>query len=112
MIYLEYYIIYTLLHYDLTHGLKLMDQGQQMILFIISLSVFRRKSWAIVISRSPSLLSTSLLSSLCKNFSVAQYLKGIKGINTKLEIHAHNDKMLLQDKGHNSESNSFGIMPL
>ena len=48
--------------------------------------------------------SLLLLLSLCKNFNVAHYSKSIKGINTKLGILAHHDKLKLQDKGHNSES--------
>ena len=56
--------------------------------------------------------SSSLLSSLCKNLNVAHHLKSIKGIDTKLGILAHYDKMKLQDKGHNSESYSFGVIPL
>ena len=40
---------------------------------------------------------------------VAHYSSNIKGINTKL---AHHDKMQLQNKGHNSDSDSFGVMPL
>ena len=64
--------------------------------------LFQRKRQAIVIARS--------LSSLwCKNLNVADYLKSIIGINTKL---AHHDKMHLQDKGHNSENYSFGVMSL
>ena len=61
--------------------------------------LFRRKSQAVVIAR--------LLLSY-KNYNVAHYSKNIKGINTKL---AHHDKVHLQDKGHNSESYSFGVMP-
>ena len=53
-----------------------------------------------------------LLSSFCKNLNVAHCSNSIKGINTKLEILAHHDKVQLQDKGHNSESYSFGVMPL
>ena len=63
----------------------------RMVSFLASL--FRRKSGAIVITRSSS----------CKNFNVAHYLKSIKGINTKLRILAHHDKMQLQDKGHNEK---------
>ena len=50
--------------------------------------------------------------------------KSIKGINAKVGILAHHDKMQLKDgilahhdkmqlkdKGHNSESHSFGVMP-
>ena len=62
----------------------------------------RRKSRASVIARS-------LLSTLCKTFIVAHYTK--TGINTKLGILAHHHKMQLQDKGHNFESHSFGLMP-
>ena len=69
--------------------------------------LFRRKSRAIVISSS----SSSLLLSR-KNFNVAHYSKGIKGINTNLGTLAYHDKMELQDKGHNSESSSFGVMPI
>ena len=57
-----------------------------------------------------SLSSPSLLS--CKNFNFARYSKSIKGIHTKLGILADHDKLQLQDKGHNSESYSFGVMPL
>ena len=46
----------------------------------------------------------------CKNFNVAHYSKNIEDIHTKLAILAHHDKMQLQDKGHNSESCSFGVM--
>ena len=42
----------------------------------------------------------------------AHYSKSIKGINTKLVILAHHEKVQLQDKGHNSESYSFKVMPL
>ena len=65
---------------------------------------FQRKSQAIVITRLSPLSS-------CKNFNVAHYSKSIKGINTKLVILAHYDKLLLQDKGHNSECYSFGVVP-
>ena len=68
--------------------------------------LFRRKSYATVSTRS------SLLSSLCKNINVAHYSKCIKDINTKLGILAHYDKVHLLDKGHNSYSYSFGVMPL
>ena len=57
---------------------------------------------AIVIARSLWLLSS-------KNFNVDHYSKSIKCINIKLGILAH-DKMQLQDKGHKSESYSFGVM--
>ena len=67
--------------------------------------LFQRKSRAIVIAR----LS---LSSSCKIINVAPYLKSFKGINTKLRILAHHDKVQLQDKGRNSKSYSFGVMPL
>ena len=69
--------------------------------------LFRRKGQAIVISRS---LSSS--SSSCKNFNVALYSKSFKCINTKLGILVHHDKVQLQNKGHNSKSYSFGVMPL
>ena len=68
--------------------------------------LFQRKSQAIVIARS------SLLSSPCKNFNVAHYSKSNKGINSRLGIPAHCDEIQLQDKGHSSESYSFGVMPL
>ena len=67
--------------------------------------LFRRKSRAIVIAKL-------LLLSSCNNFNVAHYSKSTIGINTKLGILAHHDKVQLQDKGHNSESCSFGVMPL
>ena len=67
--------------------------------------LFRRKSRAFVITR--------LLLSLSGNtFNVAHYTKCIKGININLGILAYRDKMQLQDKGHNSESYSFDVMPL
>ena len=31
--------------------------------------------------------------------------------HTKLGILTHHDKIQLQDKGHNSESHSFGVIP-
>ena len=67
--------------------------------------LFRRKSWAIVIARSSSLSS-------CKNFNVAHYSKSTEGINIKLGILAHHDNVQLQDKWHNSESCSVGVLPL
>ena len=54
-------------------------------------------------------MSSSLL---CKNFNVAHYLKSIKDTFTKLGILTHHDKVQLQDKGHNSDRNNFGVMPL
>ena len=39
---------------------------------------------------------------LCKNFNLAHYSKSIKA--TKLGVLVHLDKVLLQDKGYNSES--------
>ena len=71
---------------------------------IFSLSVIQRKSRSIVIAISSSLSS--------KNFDVAQYSKSIKDINTKLGMLAYPDKNHLQNKWHNSESYSFGVMPL
>ena len=55
--------------------------------------MFQRKSWAFVIARASS------LSSSCKNFNVAHYSKNIEGINIKLGIFAHHDKVQLQNKG-------------
>ena len=49
-------------------------------------------------------------SSSCKNFKVVCYSKILKGIDTKLGILAHHDRLQLQDKGHNSESYIFGVM--
>ena len=49
---------------------------------------------------------------MCKNFNAASYSRSIKGINIKLGTLAHHDKTQLQDKGHNSESYSFRVMPL
>ena len=70
--------------------------------------IFWRKSQAIVIARSSLLLLLS-----CKNFNVAHYSKSIKGINTKLGIFAHHDKVQFQDKGDITlKDNSFGVMPL
>ena len=51
--------------------------------------LFRSKSQGVRIARLAS----------CKNLNVAHYSKSIKGINTKLGILAHCDKMQLQDKG-------------
>ena len=65
---------------------------------------FRRESQAIVITRTSSLLS-------CKPFNVANRCKSVKGINTKLGILAHHDKMQLQDKEHNFESSSLELCP-
>ena len=65
--------------------------------------LFQKKCQVIVIIRS---------SLLCKNLNVAHYSKGIKGINTKLSILAHHDKFQMKDKGHNSESYIFRVMPL
>ena len=48
---------------------------------------------------------------IVQNFNIAHYSKSIKGINSKLGILAHHDKIQLQDKGHNSESCSFGVAP-
>ena len=48
---------------------------------------------------------------MCKNFNVAHYSKSIKGINTKLGILTQQDKVQLQDKGHNSESYIFELCP-
>ena len=48
-----------------------------------------------------------LLSSSRKNFNVAHYSKSIKGINTKLWILPHHEKMQLQGKGH-----SLGVIPI
>ena len=62
--------------------------------------LFQRKSRAFVIARLSS------LSSSCKNFNVAH---DSKSMNTKL---AHHDKLQVQDKGHNFESNSFRVMSL
>ena len=67
--------------------------------------LFGRKSQAIAVVRL-------LLSVSCKNLNVAHYLKSVKGINTKLEILAHHDKVQLQDKEHNSKIYSFGVIPL
>ena len=69
--------------------------------FIYLACLFQRKSQAIVIAR--------LLSVSYKNFNVDHYSKSIKGINTKLAILAHHDKVQLQDKGHNSESSISGV---
>ena len=68
----------------------------------LSCWLFRRKSQSIVITWSSS----------CKNFNVAHYSKCIKDINTKHGILAHHDKVQFQDKGHNFETYSFGIMSL
>ena len=62
-------------------------------LLCIFTCLFQRKSQAIMIVRSSLLL---LLSASCKNFNVVHYSKSIKGINTKLGIHAHHDKAQLQ----------------
>ena len=67
--------------------------------------LFWWNSQAIVITRSLLLLFS------CKNFNVAHYSKSMKGINTKVGILAHHDKVQLQGKGHNSEGCSFGVVP-
>ena len=74
-----------------------------MVCSVFFTCLFQGKSQAIVITR--------LLSS-CKNFNVAHYSKSIKGINTKLGILAHHEKMQLQDKGHNSENYILRVMSL
>ena len=51
------------------------------------------------------------LSSSCKHFNVA-HSKTADGINTKIGILAHHDKVQLHEKGHNYESCGFGVMPL
>ena len=61
-------------------------------------------------SLSSSFLSS--LSALCKNFNVAHYSKSTLGINTILGILAHHEKVLLQDKEHNSESCNFRVMSI
>ena len=43
----------------------------------------------------------------CKNFNIAYYSKNIKGIIIKIKVLAHQDKVQLQGKGHNSESYSY-----
>ena len=80
--------------YELTAG------KYSLLLLAFLARLFLKKSRAIVIARS-------LLSSSCKNFNVAHYSKSIKGINTKLGMVAHHDKMQLEEKGHNSESYSI-----
>ena len=73
--------------------------------FLVCLFGTRR---AVVIARSSLLLSLS-----CKKFiNVANYSKSIEGINTKLGFLAHHDKVQLQNKGCNSKSYNFGVMPL
>ena len=53
--------------------------------------LLRRKCQAVVAAR--------LFSSLCKNFNEAHYSENIKGINIKLGLLAHHDKIQLQDRG-------------
>ena len=55
---------------------------------------------------------TRWLSLSCKDFNVAHYSKSTEDIGTKLGMLAHHDNVQLQEKGHNSESCSFGVMPL
>ena len=69
------------------------------MLHIYSLSVSKKKYQATLIARS--------LLSLCKNFNVARYSQSVRGMNTKLGI-----LVQLEDKGYNSESYIFGVMPL
>ena len=69
--------------------------------------MFRRNGRAIVIARSSSFLSLS--SASCNNFNEALYSKCIK---FGILVLAHQDKMQLEYKRHNSESYSFGVMPL
>ena len=78
------------------------SQRQKKYVLIFLACMFRRKGRAIVNARLSS------LSSLCKNFNVAHYSKSIEGIKTRL---AHFDKMLSQDKWHNSESYGFELCP-
>jgi hypothetical protein len=72
------------------------------VLFLFLARLFRRKNQAIM-------MAVVLLSS-CKNF--AHYLNILKVIRMKLGIFAYHDKVQLLDKGHNSESNIYGVMPL
>ena len=65
---------------------------------IILACLFR--SLAIVMARSL----------LCKNLK--NFLKIFKVSLPNFSILAHHDKIQLQDKGHNSESYSFGVLPL
>ena len=65
-----------------------------------------------ICDRTRSLLFLFFMSLSFKNFNVAHYSKSIKGINTKLGILAHHDKMQLLGKGHNSESYISRVMPL
>ena len=46
----------------------------------------------------------------CAQTNVAQYSKSMIGINAKLRILAHHDKVRLRVTGHNSERYSFGVM--
>ena len=62
---------------------------------VILALLFQRKSRAIVIARSSSLLLSLLLS--CKNFNATHYSK-----NTKLGMLVDHDNLQLQDKGNNS----------
>jgi hypothetical protein len=48
----------------------------------------------------------------CKNFNVVNCLNISKVIKLKLRILAYRDKLQLLDKGDDSESNIFGVMPL
>ena len=61
-----------------------------------------------VSNKSKQIIMISSSLSLCSPF----YSLSIKGINTKLGILAQHDKIQWQDKGHNSESYIFGVMPL
>ena len=80
----------------------------QRLYFIFSSSVSQKKCQAIVIARLLFLLS----STSCKNFNVAHLSKSIIGINTKIGMLAHREKMQLQNMEHNSESYISGVMPL
>ena len=45
-----------------------------------------------------------------QTFNIGHYSKNIKDTITNLGILAHHDKMQLQDKEHNSEGYTFGVM--
>ena len=73
----------------------------------------RRKFLAIVVARLLVVaVIVIVIIVVIQNFNVVHYSNSIKGtgINTKLGILSHHDK--LQDEGYHSVSYSFGVMAL
>ena len=74
--------------------------------YIFSLSVFRRKSRAIVI-----VLSSSACSS-CKTLTFGHSSKTFQNIRMKLFSHVARDNMHMYSKGHYPDLNNHWVMPL